>query len=1157
MKYKKIETKSTKIETALADICARLDECGYRYERFDHYKPRYIQEADKWNNYKEILNTGSDVGTGYAWIKYYYEDRKFGYIFVCNHLVDCDTCTYNRFITIYNYTDDIADSNIPGDVPILACEPMSEDGDEMDPTTLYYNYVEFNPIISGDGECYECNGTGGIICSACEGTGIIESSTVIDGEAIVSEIECSNCHGKGYLKQVHECTACNGEGTRRVTIGIDENLQPKYGYVECTACNGIGHIQDVCEVCEGTGFDNIEYGQTQSAYYFYMDNHVDENGIHIPLNNYSKNIKCIVSKDQIDPLDDSIYVLYNSEKELDEHHKPDEAEEDTAEDELRHLEFYRGKYTENLSNNFIQTNIITKIDNTESSITNYAQHCVIKTFPSFDDIDGVINYVLYKDKNRPIIPMTNDISYVTKPWYIDYSFTDNTNNNFQLSSFSDTLMGCDYTTFDVKDSNDNIMSAHYFAGSFVPISANELTQINYPTTMPPFQRQLLMCDQCINNAGNLEYKPITGSYGTIVLQGSDNRIQLNDVTVNLAGNISISNFETDASETDGTSTWRAFNEYFFNKSSSAAVLDHINLAVVPVYDYFQQSNYVTEVGGTLFEVEIPGEKVREKLDDDEDIPKLPYEVETVIDENGEETSAVYVDYVRWFDDYRIEIEKENKKTISIPSTYKSLGFGVSLICYMRSLSDNTVFTADYSYNPALVTYKPTINTILVNGLPTSTVENANYKSLIKAFNLPFIEYDYKGYNYATVDETDYPCNESCYNYYLPEYGSYINSYKWYTFDEDNNILINKPDTFELHIPTKSQYCNFLTPHELKSIYTKNEYKEDTINTNAYKAFRITCPTCSGNLVDTYSARCRACAGCGVNQQYFYYKCHDFRDASVYDGGHAEQCDLDTDIPTIDDIPAVTAHITNPETQEVEDVEWPYLRYAAAQYYNKLEGMDGYEDACELVKYNTVLYKFNGDVNRYYWWDGTKHIMVNMGYNYIYRTKTVTKDCLILQTGEDDDGKPILTPGKKSMNFDTLEILYNDNLVLYRVLATLDEVDNIIGFYGYNLDSKQYERIHMYNRHVYNCIKTGNNQFNYFNVDKTIIHADNHGTHDLHYHDEDDTLSYPDHTHIDDCESDDKNEYVDSLNEKYYYKYVTKDRITYENLSFEVDQHYFE
>ncbi len=94
-----------------------------------------------------------------------------------------------------------------------------------------------------DTECPECEGSGLIKCSYCNGVGETESH----------EEECPECRGDGWVNtvldeegkyKIENCDNCNATGS--ITI------EPE----RCYECNGEGNIQ--CSTCEGSGYEDSE-----------------------------------------------------------------------------------------------------------------------------------------------------------------------------------------------------------------------------------------------------------------------------------------------------------------------------------------------------------------------------------------------------------------------------------------------------------------------------------------------------------------------------------------------------------------------------------------------------------------------------------------------------------------------------------------------------------------------------------------------------------------------------------------------------------------------------------------------------------------------------------------------------------------------------------
>lgn len=97
-----------RVKTALETIIARLDKNFIRHD--------------------EKLSLDNN-GFGHAWIKYYREDRKAGYIFICSHSdnMDPECCDpIYRFIKVYNYCDDVLDDNFLGETAVFSHLSISD-----------------------------------------------------------------------------------------------------------------------------------------------------------------------------------------------------------------------------------------------------------------------------------------------------------------------------------------------------------------------------------------------------------------------------------------------------------------------------------------------------------------------------------------------------------------------------------------------------------------------------------------------------------------------------------------------------------------------------------------------------------------------------------------------------------------------------------------------------------------------------------------------------------------------------------------------------------------------------------------------------------------------------------------------------------------------
>ena len=76
------------------------------------------------------------------------------------------------------------------------------------------------------------NSTGNVICSYCNGTGVVM------GTSFKQWIDCDECGGSGYLYDDNNnsviCSVCGGNGGREEVIDGD--------YVSCPVCGGTGFV---------------------------------------------------------------------------------------------------------------------------------------------------------------------------------------------------------------------------------------------------------------------------------------------------------------------------------------------------------------------------------------------------------------------------------------------------------------------------------------------------------------------------------------------------------------------------------------------------------------------------------------------------------------------------------------------------------------------------------------------------------------------------------------------------------------------------------------------------------------------------------------------------------------------------------------------------
>ena len=197
--------KSTKLENAYYNIIWRLNNAGIKYETENNIIPQYNPDARDENGNPYPEPDPDTVGTGTAWIKIFHEDRKIVFVYFCCHLVECKTCTYDRFITVYNYTDDVGDTALQGMLPVLTLKYYADRAEDDKDRTIYFDefsledlsltQLSFKKPILTQAEA---------TCETCHGKGTVETKTTVpSGNPYKQPIQitinttCPDCHGTG------------------------------------------------------------------------------------------------------------------------------------------------------------------------------------------------------------------------------------------------------------------------------------------------------------------------------------------------------------------------------------------------------------------------------------------------------------------------------------------------------------------------------------------------------------------------------------------------------------------------------------------------------------------------------------------------------------------------------------------------------------------------------------------------------------------------------------------------------------------------------------------------------------------------------------------------------------------------------------------------
>ncbi len=1103
MRYSKQIYKSSYIEDAIAFLEWQFNEHNIRYEISKNIVPRMIHSDPRDESSQMIENPEKTlIGTGSAWIKYYYADKKFGFIYICSHLIACEACEYERYIRVYNYTDDSHDTSLIGDVPINALAALPDNTDNLDATTVYYNYITFNCDMAGNGTCEVCNGTGFNKCSACQGTGIYKVKRTVRGVSIDIDTSCTLCGGSGYAKIQISCITCDGKGY----IGT---ARPR----PCTTCAGTGkQICNICTLCGGSGKNKSGKYCSGKVYFTYMDSVRDEETNElIPLQNYKfdqTEVKSIIDLVEVQNYPEYLCVYYNSE--------------------LDKIQFYNANY-KNADGQPIALNVLFDVDsittiednvkiteevpvhedstlnlalgslkvrgNVDSilpiAVSNYAEHSdhpdplhpkyqfKNKTFSDFEHMWDVWNYIYWRDRNLPIFPINeNTIKYGMEDVNISYSFENLGYDWFKLYDLKTDLMGCDYTGL---DSETKLL---FYKGSY---SIQNQGKVDPGASIQYFN--------FLRQTGTINYSSIDLSDGQGARYSTGVHIDTAG-TYRFIFNVTINGIKPVPGYFDvqNTSTERGF--YISNNSSG-----------VP------GQGSITD----MVKILIPAKSV--KFDYEAELKKYTAkQIEELSKLQLKDLTIEQFCMLHEIGSYCVIPETYTTKVaIDVNITDKAV---YNFVCNYASVN-NGYFSAHYSIGDIAFD-------VICIKLSEDQIETITNDDIEQMLSQTYIDYNYPITSHLEEDETsgevilvkDY-IPENCYNYYWMEFNNYIGSFMWYSYDPNGNILVNKPDTYELHKKIDKKYFNFLTINRLKSIYVKDVYP-DTIPEGALDgvdlddeeaiteaigfisspelAWHLPCPNCSESesstgMITNMINRCRCCAGSQVRTRYYYYDCYNFVDVTNYESGHAPVVDLDI-TPTTEDIPDVVIHKYDIKTGKTITETYNYLRYIIEKYYNVLqpdstasdEERAKYELYKKQAQYDTVLYKMSGDNNKFYYWDGVKHVEVNMGYKFIYKTSVVEEDDLIIQRGD----SLVIGKNATTVNEDgTVTVNNIDNTRLYHVFLNEKRLDERIGFYGYNIGTGVWERIYLYEPWVIKCLTAKRNDFNYFKVGYSIIDNNSH------------------------------------------------------------------
>ena len=149
-------------------------------------------------------------------------------------------------------------------------------------------------------KCDKCFGEGSIVCSNCNGQGIVEQKCFQCGGRGESFKSCRSCNGSGWVKETGvmvggshgtglgggieerkvQCRTCNGTG--KISSGPCNNCHGSgIERKQCGSCHGTGNLQ--CKQCEGQGlilkYQNIQAKAKpeEVRFGFHVDNGLQDN----------------------------------------------------------------------------------------------------------------------------------------------------------------------------------------------------------------------------------------------------------------------------------------------------------------------------------------------------------------------------------------------------------------------------------------------------------------------------------------------------------------------------------------------------------------------------------------------------------------------------------------------------------------------------------------------------------------------------------------------------------------------------------------------------------------------------------------------------------------------------------------------------------------
>lgn len=1096
--------KITKLEKAYFDIINRLNNAGIKYETENKIIPHWDPNArdDKGNPIPKPAD--DSIGTGTAWIKIFNKDRKQVFVYFCCHLVECKTCTYDRFITVYDYHDDVNDTNLLGMETVTGLTPYTQT--PIDDRTIYFKTTTTSNLLFAKPRTK----TEDTPCPTCHGRGLITTVKEVSvGNQYKPKVKvavdslCTDCNGTGKVIPVTEYSKVNEIKIYEFFVKPGEkNGDPAYNRVHDGTIPGLDdeeprnqgegglikytnrlyndknsyNYSEVYGLAKVTTFNTEIYHDSQGRCFTTLDELYD----FIAKTNLENSGKSEWEKTDLSKY---LFVIPVFEKYMKTVAPESDDDEPTEVEDYRlvDLRFYQTNYVDRFGklipitvfanftterpydsdddeylDNYSTNGVTAWINGSKSAFNdyyyylsdsyecaaNFTKHCGeiektvstykytsgkyvihtpdIESFTDIADTDRIWNFICHRDRNLPIIPFDENSLYIAQA-YNPFK-ADLTSEQFNIfknilaqktASFNDPLDAAIMLDTDSMPYQNYIYPINYFRGTAKTAKAllpDVGQMLRFPAPL-----------EFIKTSNNSTMEFGIGG-GPQSYPNTAPGLIFNDFTYN-----AVVSFDVHAK---------------FNKIDTSVKPDADSVSVLAI-----------KLGAILKELH----EYREI-----DIIGTFYVSVSDIEEVRDPSDPTKVSY-KW----PAEINKQIKD-LFISQNYMTIpgwSFPFKNLRLVVDVSFVTGNTTAYDYSDVDITVDMTVTTNLDEANAVDQATHMLNPGCNDITLLPKVKYNYNNFP------------EGVFHYYIKEFETYIKNYIFYkytdkfmTLESDGKMKLI-PETIE----SQDEYhgfMNILYNQKLRSIYTKMDstkddflcpgcngdeniqcslcngkrrlqmygYNFDTINIdrrpggNTYSNYlvRYKCPSMESESIDHidhYSGgsihkRCRICAGTGSVIRYYYLKAFDFCNLSEYDGRNPVEVDDLSNLEALDIINKAKDKMVLEKGSKTYE---PYLNFIIRKHYGEAIGttldFGTYYPLYNAAVNNLVFYILNGKFIQYLYWNGFEHIKVNYGYNYIYSTKTYTKE-------EWERNKSGCT----------------NNTVLYRVITGEKDVDEMVGFY---------------------------------------------------------------------------------------------------------------